>query len=75
MDTDFRYASRSNRSAGEVNTICDAIKALLERRDLKNYVNSILTAHAVKSPPDLEAALRLLAQLQGMPFLYLNATR
>ena len=37
----------------------------LEHRDLKKYVNSILTAHVVKRPPDHEAGLALLLRLKG----------
>lgn len=45
--------------------ICDEIRAELERKDLKTYVNSILTAHVVKRPPDHEAGLALLLRLKG----------
>ncbi len=48
-----------------VSRICDEIRVELERRDLKRYVNSILTAHVVKRPPDHEAGLALLLQLKG----------
>lgn len=44
---------------------CDAFRAELERRDLTEYVNSILTAHVVKTPPDHEAGLSLLLRLRG----------
>ncbi|KAI0629477.1 IkappaB kinase complex IKAP component [Trametes polyzona] len=47
-----------------VTRICDEIRAELERRDLKTYVNSILTAHVVKRPPDHEAGLALLHKLK-----------
>ncbi|KAF9047491.1 pol II transcription elongation factor [Panaeolus papilionaceus] len=43
---------------------CDAFIADLEKRDLAKYVNSILTAHVVKTPPDHEAGLALLHRLQ-----------
>ncbi|KAJ8489069.1 hypothetical protein ONZ51_g3188 [Trametes cubensis] len=44
--------------------ICDEIRAELEKKDLKKYVNSILTAHVVKRPPDHEAGLALLLRLK-----------
>lgn len=46
--------------------ICDEVRAELERKDLKTYVNSILTAHVVKRPPDHEAGLALLLRLKGL---------
>ncbi|KAG6836197.1 hypothetical protein H0H93_010463, partial [Arthromyces matolae] len=36
----------------------------LEKKDLKQYVNSILTAYVVKTPPDHEAGLSLLLRLR-----------
>ena len=45
--------------------LCDLIREELERRDLKKYVNSILTAHVVKRPPAHEAGLKLLLRLRG----------
>ncbi|KAI0752776.1 IkappaB kinase complex IKAP component [Daedaleopsis nitida] len=44
--------------------ICDAVRAELEERDLKRYVNAILTAHVVKRPPDHEAGLAVLLRLK-----------
>ncbi|KAJ7630747.1 pol II transcription elongation factor [Roridomyces roridus] len=44
--------------------LCDAIRVELEQRDLTKYVNSILTAYMVKSPPDFEAGLALLLRLR-----------
>lgn len=41
----------------------------LERRDLRRYINSVLTALVVKRPPDHEAGLALLLHLRGMPLL------
>ncbi|KAJ3564648.1 hypothetical protein NP233_g8162 [Leucocoprinus birnbaumii] len=45
--------------------VCDAVRAELERINLVNYVNSILTAYVVKSPPDHEAGLSLLLRLRS----------
>ncbi|KAJ7072902.1 pol II transcription elongation factor [Mycena amicta] len=44
--------------------LCDAIRAELERKDLTQYVNSILTAYMVKTPADPEAGLKLLLRLR-----------
>ena len=37
----------------------------MEKKDLKKYVNAILTAHIVKRPSDHEAGLALLLRLKG----------
>ncbi|KAH9846478.1 IkappaB kinase complex IKAP component [Lenzites betulinus] len=50
--------------AEDVSHICDEFRVELERKDLKTYVNSILTAHVVKRPPDHEAGLELLLRLK-----------
>ncbi|KAI5890064.1 IkappaB kinase complex, IKAP component [Schizophyllum commune H4-8] len=47
-----------------VTRICDAVRVELEKRGLARYVNSILTAHIMRSPPDHEAALGLLLRLK-----------
>lgn len=52
--------------ADKVNTICDALRALLEARGLEKYVETILTTHVCKIPPDYESGLRVVLQLQGM---------
>lgn len=49
--------------------LCDEIRLELERKDLTRYVNSILTAYVVKTPPDHEAGLGLLLHLRGRFFL------
>ena len=45
--------------------ICNKIRDELEQKDLKKYMNSILTAHVVKRPPDHEAGLAALLRLRG----------
>lgn len=50
---------------GKINKICDAVRAELEKVDMIRYVDSILTAHVVKTPPDHEEALRMLHRLKG----------
>lgn len=52
-------------STGKVNAICDALRKLLESQDLVKYVETILTTHACKQPPDYESGLQLLLQLQS----------
>ncbi|KAJ3555021.1 hypothetical protein NM688_g2799 [Phlebia brevispora] len=47
-----------------VNELCDGIRRELEKRDLKTYVNSVLTAHVMKRPPDHEAGLAMLLRLR-----------
>lgn len=49
---------------GKVNKICDAMRKELDK-DMLKYVDSILTAHVVKTPPDHEEALRMLHRLKG----------
>lgn len=49
----------------KVNRICDAFLVTLEKR-LDTNLHNLITAHVCKSPPDLEAGLRLVARLRGM---------
>lgn len=52
-----------------ISQVCDGIRVELEKKDMKKYVNSILTAHVVKRPSDYESALALLLRLRGEEFL------
>lgn len=57
--------------AEDITLICDSVRMVLEKKDLKMYINSILTAHVVKNPPDHEAGLALLLQLRGQrPYFF-----
>lgn len=47
-----------------MNRICDAFLATLEKR-IDTNLHNLITAHVCKSPPDLEAGLRLVARLRG----------
>lgn len=47
-----------------INAICDAVREVLEKEDARAYVNTILTTHVRKSPPDYDAALNLLGELK-----------
>ncbi|KAG6878289.1 hypothetical protein C0992_008296 [Termitomyces sp. T32_za158] len=55
---------RGSQPAENIARLCDAVRVELERKDLKRYVNSILTAYVVKSPPEHEAGLSLLLRLR-----------
>ena len=55
-----------------VNSLCDGIRQELENKDLKMYVNSILTAHVMKRPPDHEAGLAMLLRLRGEYDVYIT---
>ncbi|KZV82846.1 IkappaB kinase complex, IKAP component [Exidia glandulosa HHB12029] len=55
---------QSQQTPENIAELCDAIRVELESRDLVRYVNTILTAHVVKSPPDYEAALAVLLRLR-----------
>jgi elongator complex protein 1 len=52
----------------KVNSVCDALRTLLEQKDLVKYVETILTAHVCKQPSDYESGLRVLLRLQGELF-------
>ena len=49
----------------KISIICDAILAELQAQYSKTHTQSILTAHLSKVPPDIPAALRVIAQLKG----------
>lgn len=49
----------------KVSIICDAILAELQAQYAKTHTQSILTAHLSKIPPDVPAALRVIADLKG----------
>ncbi|KAG1835906.1 pol II transcription elongation factor [Suillus subalutaceus] len=57
---------RSQLPAEVVANVCDSVRQDLEDRDLTKYINSILTAYVVKSPPDHEAGLALLLRLRDV---------
>ncbi|KAG9312245.1 IKI3 family-domain-containing protein [Chiua virens] len=55
---------RSQLPQKSIADVCDAVRRELEIKDMSKYVNSIMTAHVVKSPPDHEAALVTLLRLR-----------
>ncbi|KAI0048587.1 IkappaB kinase complex, IKAP component [Auriscalpium vulgare] len=68
-DVDYINLFLTNVGSGSqsqevISELCDGLRTELERRDLKKYVNSILTAYVVKRPSDLEAGLQLLLRLR-----------
>ncbi|KAH7910038.1 pol II transcription elongation factor [Hygrophoropsis aurantiaca] len=67
---------RSQLPSGDIATVCDALRLELERKDISKYVNSILTAYVVKSPPDHESGLALLLRLrESQPELVEDAVK
>ncbi|KAL3481619.1 IKI3 family-domain-containing protein, partial [Aspergillus californicus] len=55
--------TKPTKKASKVNRICDGFLAALEKRSDTN-LNTLITAHVCKSPPDLEAGLQLVARLR-----------
>ncbi|KAL1741747.1 IKI3 family-domain-containing protein [Schizophyllum fasciatum] len=55
---------RGSQDKKTVTMICDVVRIELEKRGIARYVNSILTALVMRSPPDHEAALGLLLRLK-----------
>ncbi|KAF9463531.1 pol II transcription elongation factor [Collybia nuda] len=55
---------RGSQPPETIAKLCDAIRVELEAKDLKKYVNSILTAYVVKTPPDHESGLAILLRLR-----------
>ena len=51
-------------NASKVNSICNAILEVLQSRTATNLQN-IISAHVCKNPPDLEAGLSVVAELQS----------
>ena len=56
-------AQQSMTLPSKVNGICDAFIAVLEK-DRGRHLQSIITAHVSKNPPDLEAGLQLVSELR-----------
>ncbi|KAF8340348.1 IKI3 family-domain-containing protein [Cantharellus anzutake] len=56
---------RASPDTPKINDLCDAIRSYLEAKDLVGYINSVLTAYVVKTPPELESALGSLARLKA----------
>ena len=57
-------ATKATVKDGKVNRICDAFLVALEKK-IDTNLHNLVTAHVVKSPPDLEAGLQLVARLRG----------
>ena len=59
------FIRRGTQPPRVIADLCDAIRLELESKDLTRFVNSILTAYVVKTPPDHESGLALLLRLRG----------
>eukprot|EP00727_Mastigamoeba_balamuthi_P003579 m51a1_g13218 putative elongator complex protein 1 (450) ;mRNA; r:243-2206 len=57
-------ATRKTDAPGKVNAVCDAFNAACSKIDPRKYVLTILTTHVLKSPPEIETALRLVRRLK-----------
>lgn len=70
------YPSKSHADRDEAwaqsktNIICGKIRELLRDKDLKLYINTILTTHLCELPADHEAALQSLASFRSEPVLF-----
>nr|XP_018259126.1 elongator complex protein 1 [Kwoniella dejecticola CBS 10117]OBR81284.1 elongator complex protein 1 [Kwoniella dejecticola CBS 10117] len=58
-------SSSSSKPVDKVNTICDALRSILEDRGVEQYIETILTTHVCKQPADYESGLRVLLNLQA----------
>ncbi|CAO3599964.1 unnamed protein product [Absidia cylindrospora] len=54
----------SDLLGNKVNNICDAVRTVLTNADRDQYIQSILSTYVRSSPPDLESALSLLAEIR-----------
>lgn len=61
---------RNTQQPEVIANLCDTIRLELEKKDITRFVNSIMTAYVVKTPPDHEAGLRLLLRLRGYSFSF-----
>ncbi|RUS86297.1 hypothetical protein EGW08_005941 [Elysia chlorotica] len=55
----------SNLHVSKVDTVCDAFLAAFQRLGVNQYIQSVLTAYARKTNPELEKALQLVWSLHG----------
>ncbi|KAI7866463.1 IKI3 family-domain-containing protein [Spinellus fusiger] len=72
-DTTLTMYRKSNRTVvteketgleKKVNSICEAVRNVLLKLSRKDYIQSILSTYVRSSPPDLESALILLAEIK-----------
>lgn len=65
IDETVRENARSTQGVGQskVNIICDAFLQVLQKQR-SSKLQSIVTAHVCKRPPDLESGLRLVSELR-----------
>ena len=60
------FCSVNSNKPTKVNEICTAIRSELEKRDLVQYTQSVMTSYVRMTPPDVEASLNLLHKLKGV---------
>ena len=65
VQTNPYVAMELGNIGSKVNRICDAILDALQSRIATNLQN-VISAHVCKNPPDLEAGLLVVADLQSM---------
>nr|XP_019009784.1 elongator complex protein 1 [Kwoniella pini CBS 10737]OCF48565.1 elongator complex protein 1 [Kwoniella pini CBS 10737] len=61
----FVSSLRLSHATDKVNTICDALRSILEERGVEQYIETILTTHVCKQPADYESGLQVLLTLQS----------
>lgn len=71
VSTSVTSALPQKSKESKVNRICDAFVAALKNKMSTNLQN-LITAHVCKKPPDLEAGLRLVADLRGSSYVSLS---
>jgi len=65
-----RLTKEIGESESTVSRICDAILAELNTNYPATHSQSILTAHLSKLPPDMPAALQVIAHLKGILLIH-----
>lgn len=61
----YWQSDRTPLTVGKRNSVLDAVRKELETKDIKVYVQSILTAYVCKDPPEYESALAMLVDLRS----------
>ncbi|CAI2174277.1 9937_t:CDS:10 [Funneliformis geosporum] len=62
----FLSSLRMQDVSTKVNSVCDAVRGILESKNSTKYLQSIITTFVKKSPPELESALSYLAKLKDI---------
>jgi elongator complex protein 1 len=65
-ETALRHPANEKATvANKINTVCDAIIRHFKKDVMELNVQNIITAYVCKVPPDIEAAIGLIASLKG----------